>query len=530
MGFISAGFIAFCAILFVLYYALPKHFRWWALLAGSYAFYASYDVRHIVFLIVTTVSVYLCARRISALRKRQTAYLNASPELDKEQKKAYKAAVKKKTRGWLVFCLLLNFGILFALKYINFAISNVNSLISIFSEAKIPTFDKLILPLGISYYIFKTAGYIIDVYFGKYEAEANPFKLALFTSFFPNMLQGPIDRYPAVAKTMFAGNDLDGRSVRFALQRILWGYFKKLVIADRLVVAVIAIVSDPDKYPGVMVVAGALLYAAELYCDFTGGIDIAIGVANLFGVNLSENFLRPYFSKNIAEYWRRWHITLGAWFKDYTFYPLCTARPVMALTRFCKKHIGQGAAKRVPVYIASVILWFATGAWHGASWNFILWGLGNCAVILISQELEPLYRRFHARYPRIDKNAGYKTMCILRTNAIMCALRLFDCYKDVPTTFKAFGSIFAKPSFGLLNAQTFLSLGLGVSDYIIAFTGILIIFAVSMIQRKGSVREKIESKGFAFSLCVFALLFAVVLVFGAYGLGYDSNKFIYTQF
>jgi D-alanyl-lipoteichoic acid acyltransferase DltB (MBOAT superfamily) len=530
MGFVSVWFLLFCAAAVLLYYVLPKKWQWPLLLIASCAFYASYDLRYFGFIAVTTVSVYFAACKISQLRAKQNAYLNEHLELGKDEKKAYKAKTKKKTWAWLITCLLLNFGILFALKYINFFIGNINAIISIFSESKIPTFDKLLLPLGISYYTFKTAGYIIDVYFGRYEAEKNVFKVALFTSFFPTLLNGPIDRFPLTAPSLFGEHSWGEKRARFALQRILWGYFKKVVIADRLVVAVIAIVSDPEKYPGVMVAFGALLYAAELYCDFTGGIDITIGVANLFGVEVSENFLRPFFSKNIAEYWRRWHITLGTWFKDYTFYPLCTAKPVMKLTKFAKNKFGAGAAKRVPIYVASIVLWFCTGAWHGASWNFILWGMGNCFVILVSQELTPLYKRFHAKHPDIDGKWYYKTMCIVRTNAIMCCLRLFDCYKDVPTTFKAFGSMFTKPSFNMLNGNTLLNLGLTAADYAIAFAGILLIFAVSMIQRRGSVREMIDKKGFAFRLALFALLFAVIIVFGAYGLGYDSNSFIYSKF
>ena len=202
----------------------------------------------------------------------------------------------------------------------------------------------------------------------------------------------------------------------------------------------------------------------------------------------------------------------------------------MKLTKFFKNKFGAGAAKRVPIYVASIVLWFGTGAWHGASWNFILWGMGNCFVILVSQDLTPLDKRFHAKHPDIDNKWYYKTMCIVRTNAIMCCLRLFDCYKDVPTTFKAFGSMFTKPSFNMLNGNTLLNLGLSAADYAIAFAGILLIFAVSMIQRRGSVREMIDKKGFAFRLAVFALLFAVIIVFGAYGLGYDSNSFIYSKF
>ena len=155
----------------------------------------------------------------------------------------------------------------------------------------------------------------------------------------------------------------------------MWGYFKKLVIADRIVVAVNAIVGQPDIYSGFYVFCGMLFYAAELYADFTGGIDITIGIAQMFGIQLAENFERPYFSKNIAEYWRRWHITMGTWFKDYLFYPLSASMPVLSMSTFCRRHFGAAAGRRIPVYFVTLVVWFATGIWHGASWNFVLWGL-----------------------------------------------------------------------------------------------------------------------------------------------------------
>ena len=287
--------------------------------------------------------------------------------------------MKSKSGKWLLFAVLLNFGILFAFKYLNFFIDNINAVIGIFSRTASIATVKLILPLGISFYIFQTIGYVADVYFGKYEAEKNPFKLALFVSFFPQLLQGPIGRYNLMAPSLFAAHDFDFRNFSFGIERMLWGYFKKIVIADRLITAVGTITASPADYPGVMVICGMLFYAVQLYCDFTGGIDITIGVAEVLGVKLSENFKRPFFSKNVAEYWRRWHITLGTWFKDYTFYPLSTSKTMMKLTKLTKEKFGNGAAKRVPVYLSTVILWFATGAWHGAKWNFI----GDLEIVLL---------------------------------------------------------------------------------------------------------------------------------------------------
>ena len=173
------------------------------------------------------------------------------------------------------------------------------------------------------------------------------------------------------------------------MQRIMWGYFKKLVIADRILVAVNTIIRDPEVYQGAFALVGMLFYAFQLYADFTGGIDITIGIAQVLGIEVKENFNRPYFSKSIAEYWRRWHITLGTWFRDYLFYPISVSKPMMKVFKFTRERFGGAIGRRIPVYISTITVWFVTGIWHGASWNFIAWGMANCVVIIISQELEP---------------------------------------------------------------------------------------------------------------------------------------------
>jgi hypothetical protein len=245
---------------------------------------------------------------------------------------------------------------------------------------------------------------------------------------------------------------------------------------------------------------------------------------------MSENFERPFFSKNIAEYWRRWHITMGTWFKDYTFYPLSTSTTMMKFTRFCKEKFGAKFAKRAPVYLATIILWFVTGVWHGASWNFIFWGLGNCFVILASQELNPLYKKFHEKFPSVKGKLWYKIFQILRTNAIMCCLRAFDCYSSVEETFKQVFSIFTKWNFPTLFNGTLMKLGLTGADYIVLSVGILLMFTVSMLGRSGSVRQKIAKLSFPLQLAIYGTLFLAIIVFGAYGMGYDAGSFIYDQF
>ena len=305
MSFISFSFLAFFAVLFCLYYVIPRRFQWMLLLLGSYVFYLFGGVQYIGYILVTTLSTYLLARRLGTLHASQDAYLAAhKKELDREAKKAYKAGVKRRMWKWLLLGLFLNFGILAVIKYLDFGIQNLNAILGLFGAGQLGLF-RFALPLGISFYTFQSMGYLIDVYRGKTQAEKNLGKFALFVSFFPQILQGPISRFDQLAPTLFAEHAFDSRNVSFGLQRMLWGFFKKVVIADRVAVAVQAIVTtrtdagDP-AYTGLFVLLGLVLYAIQIYGDFTGGIDITIGMAQMLGVKLPENFERPYFSKSIA--------------------------------------------------------------------------------------------------------------------------------------------------------------------------------------------------------------------------------------
>jgi len=374
--FTSYNFIAFILALFIIYYLIPKKFQWMLLLGASYLFYFLASPQYLIYISVTTVSTFFAGRIIHKLARGQTDYLDLhKAELTKDDKKKYKAAVKSRQRKWLIGCLILNFGILAFIKYTNFTIANVNFFLSAAGTGRQLDFLSLVLPMGISFYTFQTMGYIIDVYRGKFAAEKNVFRLALFVSFFPQLVQGPISRYDDLAQTLYQEHDFDKRQVSFGLQRTLWGFFKKLVIADRMLVAVNAIIKSPDQYKGIFVFVGMMFYVLQLYADFTGGIDITIGIAEVFGIRIKENFNAPFMSRSITEYWRRWHITMGTWFKDYLFYPISVSRPMLNLSRSSRRRLGESIGKRVPVYIATIIVWFATGIWHGSSWNFIVWGL-----------------------------------------------------------------------------------------------------------------------------------------------------------
>lgn len=530
MLFTSYRFLFFLLVLFAVYYIIPKKCQWMLLLAASYIFYACAGWECLIFIGITTFTTYVAGRMIEQNHTAQKNYLAAhKAELSKEEKKAYKERQKNKRFAVMTVCLILNFGILAVLKYTNFVIANINGILELTGSTKVLAFQDLLLPLGISFYTFQSMGYLIDVHRGTYPAQKNLFKFALFVSFFPQLIQGPINRYDDLEKGLFGQHTFDWTNISFGLQRILWGYFKKLVIADRMLIGVNTLIGDTATYTGFYVFLGMLFYALQLYADFTGGIDITIGIAQVFGIPMQENFKRPYFSKGIKEYWRRWHISLGSWFTDYLFYPISVCKPMLKVSKWSRKVLGEKIGKRVPVYAASIAVWFVTGIWHGAAWNFVVWGLGNCFFIMLSQECEPLYEKFHNRF-HVKEKVWFKAFQIIRTFLLMSSLRMLDCYRDVPMTFKMFGSMFTDWNIGEALTAGVWNLGLGIHDYVVLAVGTLILFAVSMMGRRGSVREMIARKPIGVSLVIFGSLFIATVLFGAYGMGYDASQFIYNQF
>ena len=530
MSFASYEFILFLIITLTAYYLIPKRFQWMLLLAASYVFYFFAGWSCLIYITVSTAASYFASLQMHRINTERSAYLKANKTtLTAEQKNEYKARMNRRCRWWFIGALGVNLGILCVLKYTNFTIANINSVLSLFGTEKGLSFVSIALPLGISYYTFQSVGYLIDVWYKKYEPEKNFFRFALFVSFFPQLIQGPISRYNELSLSLYAEHSFDRKTFSFGLQRILWGFFKKLVVADRLAILVNELTGSPEEYKGIYVVALMFFYAIQLYADFTGGIDITIGIAQAMGIKVAENFIRPFFSKNIEEYWRRWHITMGSWFRDYVFYPLSVSKFMLKLSKNARNKLGMELGKRVPVYTSTLILWFVTGVWHGASWNFIVWGVLNGVVIIISQELTPLYERFHSRFA-FSNTRAYEGFAVIRTFWLMCALRLLDCYRDVPMTFRAFGSIFTRFNAGALFDGSFLQLGLTAADFGVVAFGAALMLAVSLIGRRGSVRELIWKKpeGVRYAVCIG--LFVLTLVLGAYGIGYDATQFIYNQF
>lgn len=237
--------------------------------------------------------------------------------------------------------LVLNFGMLGLAKYTNFAIENLNALFHMNLRGM-----QILLPLGISFYTFQSSGYILDVYWKRCKAEHHPLKYALFVSFFPQILQGPIGRYSRLAHQLYEPHKFESANITRGLERILWGFFKKMILADWSAVFVDAIFDNPDQYGG-LAIFGVLFYTIQLYADFSGGMDVVIGIASMFGIELDENFTRPFFATSITDFWHRWHITLGTWMKDYVFYPVTLSGWMKKFGRWAKKSLER---KQVVLY------------------------------------------------------------------------------------------------------------------------------------------------------------------------------------
>ncbi|MCL2079002.1 MAG: MBOAT family protein [Oscillospiraceae bacterium] len=560
MLFTSSAFLLFLAVLLALYSLTPQKYRWLVLLAGSMAFYGLAEPLFLLYICSTIAITYICTMLISGAWLRRdkkllemmsnvgdlanaddrsggtrragiTSYRDAPADGDKELRRQVRGTAKAVCKRWMLLCLFLILGILSVVKYTDFTVSNVNSMLSFFGSSKRFGIFGIIVPMGISFYTFQAVGYVVDVYREKAKIERNPLKLALFISFFPQVVQGPISRFGELSKTLYSGDPLTRSGAARGAHRILWGFFKKLVIADRLWPALSFLTANSDSYQGVYYLFTIALYAVVLYCDFSGGIDIAIGVAEMFGVRLPENFNRPFYSKSIQEYWQRWHMTMYGWFRDYVFYPMAASKKMLKFSKACRKPFGNSFAKRLPVHISLVFVWFLTGLWHGAAWNFIVWGLINGFVLMVSLEFAPLYARFNARFPSLSKNLLWRCFQILRTFWLMNLIRSFDIYAGVSNTFKMIGTVTSNFSLDKFIGEGISNLTLPISDYISAGAGLLIVFFVSYLGRgESDYRDRLLKIKWPLRYVAAGLVFFMTLIMGAWGHGFDARQFIYNMF
>ena len=540
ISYTTLNFICFVFVTMLVYFLFPaRKYKWTVLLAASVFFYAVAGYKYAFFILFTSLTTYLIALWIERVAAHSKKLLKEKKkEWDRDQKKRYKNKIKIQKRLIMTLALLINFGILAFLKYYGFFAGSLNDMLGSFGVSfSIPTL-KLFLPLGISFYTFQSMGYIVDVYREKTEAQRNPFKLLLFVSFFPQIIQGPISIYDQLAHQLFEPHDFDFTRMKHGMELILWGFFKKLVIADRAYILIGAVEKDYAKFGGTTLTFTILLYALQLYADFSGGIDISRGVAQIFGIDMIDNFKRPYFSKSINEYWRRWHISLGGWLKNYLFYPVAmsnvfiNAGKKMKNTRFGKTAAGAHVAKVLPTSVASLIVFLVVGVWHGADWKYVAFGVWNGVIIMVSILLQPLFDGAVDKLRISRKNPFFVGFQIFRTLLVVLVGYVFDVAPSFGEGMRTLSLFFTGQDFSK-GMEEIGKLGLTVPDYIIILAGAVIILIASIIQERHldtDIRTMLDRKPFMPRFLLLYLGIMTVVIFGIYGSGYNAADFVYMQF
>lgn len=496
MIFNSYEFLGFFPIVVLTYFVIPKKGRYIWLLLTSYFFYMCWNPRYAMLIAFSTLITYF-----------------SGAMLDRENEK--KRNVYKK---WIViFCVIINVGILGFFKYSNFMIGNINYVLKSLHINSIHSID-IVLPVGISFYTFQALGYIMDVYRDKVKAEKNLLRYALFVSFFPQLVAGPIERSENLLSQV---NDVDNYRL-WDLERIsnglilmLWGFFQKVVVADRISIFVDAVYSEYWLYGSVELIIATIFFAIQIYCDFGSYSLIAIGAAKVMGFELMENFNTPYFSGSIKEFWRRWHISLSTWFRDYLYIPL-----------------GGSKCSKVKKYRNIMVTFLVSGLWHGASWNFIVWGGIHGIYQVIGDLLMPWRERLKDKLHINTGCMSFKLGQIGSTFFLTCFAWIFFRMNSLSDSIVFVKRIFTRPDLWVLHDQSLFTIGLNRTEMNILTCALITLLLVDLVRYIKGITLDYFLRGqnlwFRWGI-IYALLYSVI-IYGIYGPSYNPTQFIYFQF
>ncbi len=472
----------------VLYFVIPHRYRWLLLLCASYLFYSYSQPGYILLLFGSTLINYYAALQMGEER--------------------VTLGIKKR---YLIFCLLSNIGFLLIFKYYNFFTQSLTSFVRQYHMSlNIPELG-LLLPLGISFYIFKNMSYAIDVYRGDKIPERHLGIYALYVAFFPQLLAGPIERSTRLIPQLHERFDFDYERVTKGLKLMFWGIFQKMVIADNIAPLVDAIYNHPSQYQGLPLFLGTFFYAVQIYCDFSGYSDIAIGAAQIMGYRTMDNFNRPYFSKSIPEFWRRWHISLSSWFRDYLYIPM--------------------GGNRVPVprwYLNLFAVMLICGFWHGANWTFLVWG-GIHGFYLVSSIITRPFRGYLTRMIGLDRlPILHRSIKVLITFFLVCFAWIFfradtisDALSIIPNLFAGWGAVFTIKAWDTMPFFTDLKF-----EFVVSLIAIGILLFVQLMERQGNIIDRLSAQPVWVRWPAYYSLLVAILLFGNFG----SKQFIYFQF
>lgn len=480
-----------------------------------------------VYMLSATLIIYLGALW---LNKKAEIFEIHKKSMEKAERKVAKKQLKKVQKLRLATIVVAVLGILVVLKYCNLGVEIANFVTNILhTEMKLDKFT-IVLPLGISYYSLMAVSYVTDVYRGIVKAEKNPLRVLLFVSYFPHITEGPFDRYKDLSVQFNTPHKFDYDNFCKGLILVLYGFFKKIVIADRLGITVSEVFASTGEYSGSVIVIVTVMYTIQLYCDFSGCIDIVSGVSELFGIKVAENFRQPFFSKSINEFWRRWHITLGLWLKEYVYYPVILSRHFKSVDKFTKKHLkSQHLINVVPAAYALFFVWFSNGLWHGASVKYIIYGLYYYFLMMLGELCKPLFEKMKIKMNIQDENKPFAVFQMFRTFVIVnIGMLLFK-----STTVKEFAKLLKQSIFSANYLEGLKEIFVSNKELVFVLVGIIVLFVISFIKEKHdniSFRDILFQKSFILRYILILLLITFILTCGIYGPGYNAADFVYAQF
>ena len=518
MTITSFSFLILVALGVIIYYVVPRRFQWLVLLTLSIVFYYKAGIPYtIIYLVISTAIAYASTMFIEYKQNRNES--------------------SKVTFVVTICAILLNIAFWFLLKGKGLWAPVIQRLTNYIA---IPYADKmlgvqLVAALGMGYYTLQVLGYIIDCYWGTIKPQKNPVKLFLFVGYFPQLMTGPISRYSQL-ETLYSKHKFSYHNIAFGVQRILWGILKKLVLAERVGIIVSAITSAPDTYTGFYSWIAILLYPVQMYADFSGCMDIVLGVSELFGIRLAENFNNPFFSRTSQEFWQRWHITLGTWAKDYVLYPLLKSKPMLKLGKFTKGKFGKKQSKFIVNLVGMFFLWMVMGIWHGglryivgvSLWYWVVLMLGELFSSIFAKTTKQLNMKTNSFAWHLFQSV--RTYCIYAIGATFFSLGVTQGIGILKDALKVVSvKDYANP--WVFFDSSILETGVTYGDINIIIISVALLFVVGVLREKyGYARNWVEQQSVGLRWIIWIFLFVFVLIWGKYGPGYDAAEFIYRGF
>lgn len=486
MLFTSLEFLSFFIIVFGMYWLIPKSFQNKWLLIMSYIFYLKWNVAYGLCLTFVTAITYIFAHVIE---------------------------INKKKLAIIVGCGSCFF-ILAVFKYSSFLLENIAAILQIYLGIELKYSISWVVPVGISFYIFQATAYLLDVYYGRIRAERNLIDYALYVSFFPTVLSGPIERGTTLLPQINLQRMFDLDLFRKGGILVLWGAFLKLVLAERLAIYVNYVWDGIDECSGIFMIIAAIAYSLQIYCDFKSYSDIATGIALMLGFQLSLNFCQPYFAESISDFWRRWHISLSSWFRDYLYIPL-----------------GGGRCKRVKKYRNIMVVFLISGIWHGANWTFIFWGVLNGLLQIIEDYTFPIREKI-CKFLKIDCTVfSHRILKIACTFILSSICWIFFRADSVTDAVFFIRRMFIRWNPWIIFDGTLINCGLKAADWGIVMLALLILLIISIMrEQKIDLIGNILRQGLWLRYLIYLTGMLAVFAWGVYGLGYDASSFIYFKF